>query len=1217
MKLSLYGNKPIILARDPQMPMEAAMKRYVDDSIATHASNTDLHLTASQNELLDNLLVGYTELNQLAGITDNVQSLLNSKLNLTGGTLTGSLYLVNDPLAPKEAATKNYVDAQDSLRVSKSGDTMSGPLTLSQDPVTNMHAATKQYVDVSIATHANNLDLHLTSEQNTLLDSLTVTATEINRLSGITANINDLLNLKFDKAGGLITGDVIIQDGHGVYVSKAPQAATELVNKNYVDSLIHGLKWEDPVAEINLVADDLSAPPASPVVGDVYIVAQGATGAWQGLDGYAVFFDGAQWVKLQDRPVQDGDRFGVALTTSTQPSGGLASLRGQLVTVSVDNGQYSYSTDFIAPGFTTLVHEEKSEHFGESYTLRDDNTWVNTNTGVNTRPGDGLYLTGKIINVGYNRGLTLVDNKLEAKLSSNHSLMFDGANAISVALADNSLAYDSDGIRLSDATNALIADKSSKTQSNTITGQFVFTNTSNLKAQFSAIANDDVVNKGYVDTADNNLQAQITSINTTVTNLNADPVTKNYVDEGLATKVNKAGDTMTGYLTLSDDPVSPLHAVTKRYIDTNLGSHAGNFDLHLTSDQNQLLDNLIVSAEEINQLSGIENNVQAQLDAKLNLTGGVLTGDLLLASDPTVDLQAATKHYVDIGLATKVNKAGDTMTGALLLYGEPTSSNEATTKNYVDTSVNNLKSYTDAQLATKLNLAVGTLTGNLVLASDPTTNLEAATKQYVDNGIASAKAYTDAEAANLQSQINSINTTVEVLNTDPVTKNYVDQGLATKFNRSGDTMMGYLTLFGDPTEPFHAATKQYVDAVAQGLSVKPSVRLATTENLDATYDNGNQGVGATLQANSNGVLVIDGVTPIVGDRILIKNQDNKKENGDYVVQQVGSDTTPYILKRDKFYDENYEIPGSYFYVYDGQTLKGTSWVALVANPVTFLIGRDDINITQFFGQGTYIPGNGISIDGTTINVVTADSSRIVSMPGYIDLAPTGVTQGFYTKVYVDGFGRVMHGSNPTTLAGYGISDGQPLNANLTSLSNLTDHGIVVRDNTNSMVAKAIGVQGVGLTITNGSGVDNGNIVISSNATSENTPATIVARDSSGNFSANVISAELDGNASSATKLANYQNFSVTGDAHTVNPIPFNGTGPVQLDIKLNDTGVIPGQYTRVVVGSDGRITLADNPNTVSELGLIDAATIDYVNNQIDALNQRINDLYTYVLHRLG
>jgi len=43
----------------------------------------------------------------------------------------------------------------------------------------------------------------------------------------------------------------------------------------------------------------------------------------------------------------------------------------------------------------------------------------------------------------------------------------------------------------------------------------------------------------------------------------------------------------------------------------------------------------------------------------------------------------------------------------------------------------------------------------------------------------------------------------------------------------------------------HAATKQYVDSIKQGLDIKDSVRVATTENLDAVYDN----VDKTLTAN--------------------------------------------------------------------------------------------------------------------------------------------------------------------------------------------------------------------------------------------------------------------------------------------------------------------------------------------------------------------------------
>ena len=42
------------------------------------------------------------------------------------------------------------------------------------------------------------------------------------------------------------------------------------------------------------------------------------------------------------------------------------------------------------------------------------------------------------------------------------------------------------------------------------------------------------------------------------------------------------------------------------------------------------------------------------------------------------------------------------------------------------------------------------------------------------------------------------------------------------------------------------ATKEYVDEVATGLDVKDSVRMGTTANLSATYNNGVSGVGATL-----------------------------------------------------------------------------------------------------------------------------------------------------------------------------------------------------------------------------------------------------------------------------------------------------------------------------------------------------------------------------------
>lgn len=412
----------------------------------------------------------------------------------------------------------------------------------------------------------------------------------------------------------------------------------------------------------------------------------------------------------------------------------------------------------------------------------------------------------------------------------------------------------------------------------------------------------------------------------------------------------------------------------------------------------------------------------------------------------------------------------------------------------------------------------------------------------------------------------------------------------------------------------HPATKQYVDAVAQGLQTKPSVRLATTVNLDATYNNGSFGVNATLTGNVNGALSVDGVNPLVNDRVLVRLQTNALQNGDYVVQQTGNASTPFILRRVENVDQSSEVPGSYFYVFDGLTLKATGWVMTVTNPVTFAIGTDPIFINQFSGQGSIIAGNGLTISGNTIDINTANPGRIVVNADNIDLATTGVVAGTYTRLTVDGFGRATSGSNPTTLAGYGISDGQPLNANLTSLSGVTTTGLIVRDATNNFVSKEIVVSGIGISITNGGGINAGNITLTSNATNLNTPSTVVARDASGNFSANTVTAALDGNATTATTLQTNRSFAITG-AVTATAVNFNGSANVTFDTTMSTTGVAAGSYTRVVVGTDGRVTAGTNPSTVADMGLTDAVTIAQLNARVIELERLVHEAYAYIVGR--
>jgi hypothetical protein len=209
-----------------------------------------------------------------------------------------------------------------------------------------------------------------------------------------------------------------------------------------------------------------------------------------------------------------------------------------------------------------------------------------------------------------------------------------------------------------------------------------------------------------------------------------------------------------------------------------------------------------------------------------------------------------------------------------------------------------------------------------------------------------------------------------------------------------------ITNVADPVGDSDAANKRYVDEVAQGLTVRPTARAGTTGPLSGTYSNGTLGVGATLTAGLNEYLgLIDGVgdttpsAPIygatqtdrpwaAGDLILVKNQANAFENGLYEVTQPGNGSTPWILTRQRFVDEADEIPSSYVFIQEGDTLAGTGWTAIVEDFNAFDVGVDDIVWYQFSGGGSLNEGDGINVAGTTISVdISATGSGLDFAPG--------------------------------------------------------------------------------------------------------------------------------------------------------------------------------------------------------------------------------------------
>jgi hypothetical protein len=208
----------------------------------------------------------------------------------------------------------------------------------------------------------------------------------------------------------------------------------------------------------------------------------------------------------------------------------------------------------------------------------------------------------------------------------------------------------------------------------------------------------------------------------------------------------------------------------------------------------------------------------------------------------------------------------------------------------------------------------------------------------------------------------------------------IDSG-TTYTTLTGLTLDGGLTT-GNPSTALGIANKQYVDEVAEGLRVRPSVRAATTTNLSANYYNGpaNNGVGATLTADTNRAFsTLDGVTswsitsPPMG--VLVKNQTNKAQNGRYNLTTLGDGSTPWVLTRCGLCDESDEIAGSYSFVQLGTVNEGTGWVQIVADPDTFVIGTDDINVYQFSGA-TYTAGDGLTLTGTEFSIAESYTNDI-------------------------------------------------------------------------------------------------------------------------------------------------------------------------------------------------------------------------------------------------
>lgn len=201
----------------------------------------------------------------------------------------------------------------------------------------------------------------------------------------------------------------------------------------------------------------------------------------------------------------------------------------------------------------------------------------------------------------------------------------------------------------------------------------------------------------------------------------------------------------------------------------------------------------------------------------------------------------------------------------------------------------------------------------------------------------------------------------------------------------------------DPVSALQLATKQYVDAVAEGLHVHAACAAATTGTLasitggSVTYNNGTAGVGATLTLGV-ALTTLDGYTLQNGDRVLVKNEATQANNGIYTWATGGT-----VLTRATDFDTATEIAsGDFTFVTNGTLYANTGWVQ--TNPVT-TVGTDPVIFIQFSGAGTYTAGTGLTLTGTQFSLTS---------PVVASLGGTGQTS--YTT------GDMIYASGATALS---------------------------------------------------------------------------------------------------------------------------------------------------------------------------------------------------------
>ena len=203
-----------------------------------------------------------------------------------------------------------------------------------------------------------------------------------------------------------------------------------------------------------------------------------------------------------------------------------------------------------------------------------------------------------------------------------------------------------------------------------------------------------------------------------------------------------------------------------------------------------------------------------------------------------------------------------------------------------------------------------------------------------------------------------------------------------------------LTNIGSPVSSDDAASKSYVDSVAQGLQIKDAVIAASTASQTGAYSSS----AKTFTYTATGVPSIDGINiTALGTRILLKDQSTGSQNGIYTLTTAAADGVSPVLTRAIDFDTSSEVDaGAFAFTQSGTTNGGKQFVqttdnpTLDTNPLAFTVLADssvqnnsvtnaklaDVSANTIKGALTAGDPNDLTADQAITLLNTASSSTV-------------------------------------------------------------------------------------------------------------------------------------------------------------------------------------------------------------------------------------------------